>query len=190
MGWRFHLLLRPFLTGIVFGLFITILMLSIYRSFFKSLILSLGIGLIFGLVLLFANLIHIKMIERKYGRSAELLKSHHTRELELPVPYDKAFDLCINAVKSLKKCEIQESNRHLGRIVAIKPSKVPLDWIYNRDLITIELRRIDDGKTNVKISSRLFPQPPSEYYVDYGSNLENVEKISEMLENYIKKYAK
>jgi len=186
MGWRFHLLLKPFLAGIMFGLFITILMLSIYRSFFKSLILSLGVGLIFGLILLFANLIHIKIVGRKYGRSAELLKSHHTRELELPVPYDKAFDLCINAVKSLKKCEIRESNRHLGRIVAIKPSKVPLDWIYNRDLITIELRRIDDSRTNVKISSRLFPQPPSEYYVDYGSNLENVEKISEILENYIK----
>ena len=179
-------MVKPFLTGICFGLFIMIFIFSIYKSLFKSLFISLGIGLVFGIILLFANLIHIKMIRQRYGKSVELLKSHHTKELELPIPYDKAFDLCVSAVKSLKKCEIRELNHPLGKIVAIKPSKVPLDWVYNQDLITIELRRINDSRTNVKILSRIFPEPPSEYYVDYGSNLENVEKILEFLLKNIK----
>ena len=178
---RLYLLLRPLLAGILLGLFITMLVFLIYKSLFESLQLSLGVGLAFGLILLLANLIHIKMLKQKYGRVEGLLKSHYTKEIKLPIPYDKAFDICVDAVKSLKKCKIWELNRNLGRIVAIKPSKVPLDWTYNRDLITIELRRINDNKTNVKISSRIFPEPPSKYYVDYGSNLENVEKITEFL---------
>jgi len=173
--------LKPLLAGILFGLFITVWIFTIYRSFFKSLVLSLSIGLLFGLSLLFANLTHIKIIERKHGKSPGLLKSNQTKDLELSIPYDKAFELCISSVKSLKKVKIKELNRHLGKIVAIKPSKIPLDWVYNRDIITIELRRIDDSRTSVRISSKPFPDPPSEYYIDYGSNLENVEKISEYL---------
>ncbi len=175
MGWKIHLLLKPILAGILFGLFITILIFPIYKSA-ESLLLSLRIGLIFGLILLFANLIHLRMMRRKQSQS---LKSHHMQEVELPIPYDRAFDLCVNAVKSLKNCKIQELSSE--KIVAVKPTKVPLDWIYNRDIITIELLRVDDNRTNVKISSRLFPDPPSKYYADYGSNLENIEKISEFL---------
>lgn len=180
MDWRTRLFLGPILSGILLGLFVMLLIYPIYKSLFKSLLVSLGIGLAFGSFLLLTNLIHVKRIERKYGRSPELLRCYHTRELEMDVPYDEAFDLCLKAVKSLK-CKIRETNRNLGRIVAIKPTKVPLDWVFNQDLITIELRRIDDKRTGIKISSQLYPHPPTEYYVDYGSNLENIERIVSLL---------
>ena len=122
---------------------------------------------------------------RKYGKSPELLKCHHTRDLEMDIPYDEAFDLCLEAVKSLK-CKITEANRNFGKIVGIKPTKIPLDWVFNQDLITIELRRTDDERIGIKISSQLYPHPPGEYYVDYGSNLENVERIADLLKKHIK----
>lgn len=131
-----------------------LLIYPIYKSLLESLLVSLGIGLAFGSFLLLTNLIYLKRMERKYGRSPELLKCHHTRELEIDMPYDEAFDLCIKAVKSLK-CKIREENRNLGKML--------------------------DGRTKIRISSQLYPHPPTEYYVDYGSNLENVEKIVDML---------
>ncbi len=179
MDLRTRLILKPIIGGILLGFFVMLLIYPIYKSLLESLLVSLGIGLAFGSFLLLTNLIYLKRMERKYGRSPELLKCHHTRELEIDMPYDEAFDLCIKAVKSLK-CKIREENRNLGKIIAIKPTKVPLDWIFNQDLITIELRRLD-GRTKIRISSQLYPHPPTEYYVDYGSNLENVEKIVDML---------
>ena len=134
---------------------------------------------IFGLVLSFLNFLHIAIIRRRYGKSEELLKAHHTREVELSLPYDDAFDRCIEALKSLKSCEIQE-NRHSGKIVAKKPSNIPLLYKYP-DLITIELYRVGDSRTKVKISSRPFFHHVS---VDYGSNLENVEKITSFLKKF------
>ena len=102
--------MSPILAGILFGLFILLLLFPIYGSLFTSLIVSLCIGLSFGLFMLLANLIHIMRIERKYGKSPEFLKSHQTKELELPIPYDKAFDLCLEAVKSFKRVKIKEMN--------------------------------------------------------------------------------
>lgn len=173
------------MSGLLFGFFAPLLIFPIYRSFFTSLIVSLVIGLSFGLSILLANLIHIKRIERKYGKSPEFLKSHQTKELELPIPYDKAFDLCLEAVKSFKRVEIKEMNKHLGRIVALKQTKIPLDW--HRDIITIKLIHVDNNRTHIRISSKPFPDPPSEYYVDYGSNLENVNMILEYLNDQLKK---
>jgi len=84
-----------------------LLIYPIYKSFFNSLLISLGIGLAFGLFLILTNIIHVKRMRRKYGKSPELLKCNHTRELEIDIPYDEAFELCLKAVKSLK-CSIRE----------------------------------------------------------------------------------
>ena len=102
----------------------------------------------------------------------------------MDIPYDEAFDLCLKAVKSLK-CKVREADRNLGKIVAIKPTKVPLDWVFNQELITIELQKLN-SRTGIKISSQLYPYPPTEYYVDYGSNLENVERIVSLLKEETK----
>ncbi len=178
MNWRTHLFLGPILSGILLGLFIMLLIYPIYRSLLKSLLVSLGIGLALGSFLLLTNLIYLKRMEHKY-RFSELLKCHHTREIEVDIPYDEAFDLCLKAVKSLK-CRIREANRNLGKIMAIKLTKVPLDWLFNQDLITVELQKLD-GRTRIKISSQLYPYPATEYYIDYGSNLENVERLVDLL---------
>ncbi len=184
MDLRTRLILKPILGGVLLGLFIMLLVYPIYKSLPESLLVSLGTGLAFGSFLLLTNLIYLKRMERKYGKSSELLKCYHTREIEIDIPYDEAFDLCLKAVKSLK-CNIREANRNLGKIMAIKPTKVPLDWLFNQDLITVELQKLD-GRTRIKISSQLYPYPTTEYYIDYGSNLENVEKIVDFLKSSLK----
>jgi hypothetical protein len=173
------LLLKPFLGGILWGLFMGMLGWWAFRSFVKGMVFWLGMGVLFGLVLSFLNFLHISIIRRRYGKSKELLKAHHTREVELSLPYDDAFDRCEEALKSLKCREIQE-NRYSGKIVAKKPPKIPILYKYP-DLITIELYRVGDSRTKVKISSRPFFHHVS---VDYGSNLENVEKITSFLKKF------
>ncbi len=59
--------------------------------------------------------------------------------------------------------------------------KIP-NWRYV-DLITVELRRIDENRTSVKISSR--PMFYRATDIDFGSNLENVEEILSFLKNYV-----
>ncbi len=147
---------------------------SIYRSL--GLLISLGLGLAFVSFLLLTNLIHVK----RYGAPVCV----HTRKIRLGIPYDKAFDICVEAVKSLN-CKVKEENRCVGKIVGIKPTKVPLDWLFNQDLITIKLRKVGET-TEVDVTSQLYPYTPIKYYVDYGSDFENVEKILKFIKNKIK----
>jgi hypothetical protein len=171
--------LKPFLGGVLWGLFMGMLGWWAFKSFVKGMTFWLGMGVLFGLGLSSLNLLHIAIIRRRYGKSEELLKVHHTREVELSLSYDDAFDRCIEALKTLKSCEIQE-NRHSGKIIAKKPPKIPFLCKYP-DLITIELYRVGDNRTKVKVSSRPFFH---HVYVDYGSNLENVEKITSFLKKF------
>ncbi len=84
------------------------------------------------------------------------------------MPYDDAFNLCLEAVKNLKRCKIQEENRRTGKITAMRWPKIP-NWRYV-DLITVKLRRMDENRTSVRISSR--PMFYRGNNIDFGSNLE------------------
>ncbi len=174
------LLLRPFLGGILFGLFLGLFLWYMFDSFVIGMLFWLAIGGIFGFSLALYNYVMIKRLTKKYG-NYEWLKTHHEREIVLSMPYDDAFNLCLEVVKTLKRCKIQEENRRTGKITAMRRPKIP-SWRYV-DLITVELRRIDENKTSVKISSR--PMYYRALDIDFGSNLENVEEILSSLKKYV-----
>ena len=130
-------------------------------------------GAIFSILLGSA---HIFCVRRwsflKYDRP---LGVRHTRELELQLPYDGAFELCVQSVSSIKKCRILEKDQVRGTILA----KTSLSWWKaNRDLVSFGLRKIDDDRTHVEVSSRPALRT---VLVDFGKNLDNVERLTKFL---------
>jgi hypothetical protein len=95
---------------------------------------------------------------------------HHVRNVELRLPYDKAFDLCIESLGLIKKCKIHNEDRSQGKIVA----KAGMTWKTWGDVISFEVRRIGNDAIQVAVSSRPSVRTT---LVDYGKNLENVETL-------------
>lgn len=128
-----------------------------------------------GFMSLSLGFLHIKSVERMaLGKSAEAMGVHHVRNVELRLPYDKAFDLCIESLSLIKKCKIRNEDRFQGRIVA----KAGMTWKTWRDTISFEVRKTGNGGIQIEVSSRPALRTTM---VDYGKNLENVEKIVEFL---------
>ena len=102
---------------------------------------------------------------------------HHLRSIELQLPYDKAFNLCIESLSLIKKCKIQKENRSQGKIIA----KAGMTWKTWGDVISFDMRKIDNNRTQVTVSSRPIVRTT---LVDCGKNLENVEKIIRFLKGH------
>jgi hypothetical protein len=115
--------------------------------------------------------LHIKSVKRMaLGKSAEAMGVRHVRNVELRLPYDEAFDLCIESLSLIKKCKIHNEDRVQGKIVA----KAGMTWKTWRDVISFEVRKIGNDGIQIEVSSRPALRTT---VVDYGKNLENVEKI-------------
>ncbi len=99
------------------------------------------------------------------------MEVHHVRHVELRLPYDQAFDLCISSVNAVKKGKIRMEDRPQGRIEA----RAGLTWTSWGEVISFDLRRIDEDRTRVEVSSKPVLRTT---LVDLGKNLENVEKIA------------
>lgn len=130
-------------------------------------------GAIFSILLGSA---HIFCVRRwSFLKSDRPLGVRHIRELEILLPYDGAFELCVQSVSSIKKCRILEEDQVRGTILA----KTSLSWrkAY-RDLVSFGLQKIDDDRTRVEVSSRPAPRT---VLVDFGENLNNVESLTEFL---------
>jgi hypothetical protein len=89
------------------------------------------------------------------------------------------FDLCVASLSLFRRCIIQEENRSLGRIVA----RTGINWKTWGDVITISFKRTGSNCTYIQISSR--PNARTTI-VDYGKNLENVERIVSFLKKNIR----
>ena len=166
-----------FVIGIVFGL-ITGALCSLRYGLQAGVICGLVSGPVCGLVLfLILGLLHIRAVKKVASDlSEEAYGIHHVRDIKLQYPYDRAFNLCIKSLDRIKNCTIRMQNRSEGKITA----KTGINWKTWGDTISFEIKRIDDTETHVKASSR-----PSmgTTIVDYGKNLENVEKILSFLKN-------
>ncbi len=99
---------------------------------------------------------------------------HHVRHVELRLPYDQAFDLCIASLNAVKRGRIRREDRPLGRIDV----KASMTWKTWGDVISFVLRRTDENRTRVEVSSGPALRTT---LVDYGKNLENVERIMRFL---------
>ena len=163
-------------TGIPFGIFMGIFY-SLEYGFPLSLVAGLfREGIIFGVFMsLICGFMHSWSVKRMpYGKSEESLGVYHVRNVELRLPYDKAFNLCIESISSIKKCKIQTEDCFHGKIVA----KAGSTWKTWGDVISFKARKIDNGRTQVVVSSRPAMRTT---LVDCGKNLENVERISSFL---------
>lgn len=169
--------LKIFLTGgIPFGIFTAILFSYLYG-------IKIGIpgglisGLIFGfLMFIILGFLHSRAVEKIAGdRSEESMATCQVRNIELQLPYDKTFDLCIKSLNLTSRCRVQEEDRSQGKIIA----RSSVNWKTWGDTISFEITGTSDKKTAVKVSSR--PTARSTI-VDYGKNLENVKIIVSFLE--------
>jgi len=160
------LYLKLFLaTGIPFGLIMGVM----YGDLTKGLFVGLFFGFFMSLILGTLNIIFTKKSTSQ--DSSKATGVHQTKVLELQLPYDKTFDLCISSLDSVKGT-VKQEERSLGKVVA----KTGMTWKSFGETIQFDVRKIDNEKTQVQISSK--PALPTTL-VDYGRNLENVEKITE-----------
>ncbi|HDH05347.1 MAG TPA: hypothetical protein ENH01_06495 [Nitrospirae bacterium] len=165
--------------GIVVGL-TTGLFCSFRYGMQAGVICGLVSGLVSGLVMfLIIGLLHIHAVKKIAPElSEESYGIHHVRDIKLQYPYDRAFNLCIESLGRIKNCKIRMQDRTAGQIIA----KTSINWKTWGDTISLEIKRIDDTQTHVKTSSR---PSMSTTIVDYGKNLENVEKILSFLKNTV-----
>ena len=163
-------------TGIPFGIFMGIFY-SLKYGFPSGLIAGLfREGIIFGVFMsLILGFLHSWSVKRMpYGKSEESLGVYHVRNVELRLPHDKVFNLCIASISSIKKCKIQTEDRSQGKIIA----KAGSNWKTWGDVISLEVHKTDNYRTQVVVSSRPTVRAT---LVDYGKNLENVKIISSFL---------
>ena len=174
-----NLYLKLFLAmGISFGIF-----MGIFYSFQFGFPLGMGIGMVTGiffggLISLILGFLHNQSVKRiSSGKYKQTLSVHHTRHVKLRLPYDRVFDLCLESLTSIEKCKIQKEDRHEGRIIA----KAVMTWKTWGDVILFKIQRISNDEIQVEVSSRPALRTT---LVDYGKNLENVQKIVRFLNAY------
>jgi len=127
-----------------------------------------------GLMSVILAFLHSRTVRRMpYGKSEEAMGVYHIRNVELMLPYDKAFDLCVEALSMIKNCKVQDEDRSQGKILG----KAGKTWKTFGDTISFELTKIGN-EIQIEVSSR--PTVPTTL-VDYGKNLENVNKIEGFL---------
>jgi len=168
--------LNIFLTGAIpFGLFMGLLNAYLY-GLTAGLLSGLISGLILGVLMLFIlGFLHSRGVKRVRGGnlSAET-GTQHIRNATLCLPYDQGFDLCIESLKLIKNCTIQVEDRLQGKLIA----KAGLNWKTWSDTIAFDIKGTDDNHTQITVSSRPTARTT---IVDFGKNLENVERIISFL---------
>ena len=147
---------------------------------FVSSLVSVSIGVIIygGLMSLVLGFLHRWSVKRiASDKSEAAMGVRQVRNLQLWLPCNRAFTLCMRSLNSIKKCKIQREDRYLGKIVA----KTGMTWKTFGDVISFEVFSIDDDRTHIKISSRPSVRTT---LVDYGKNLENVETIVRIIKQH------
>lgn len=131
-----------------------------------------AMGAVSGLAV---GLLHYWLVRRmSSGKSEGAMGLHHVRTVELRLPYDKAFDLCVESVGTIRRCTVRKEEREAGKISA----RAGINWKTWADTISFEVRNLGNGGIQVEVSSRPTIRMT---VVDFGKNLDNVEKISGFL---------
>ncbi len=95
------------------------------------------------------------------------------REVRVPAPYDETFQLCVQSLEQLPGAQIQDEDPTRGVITA----QTARTWDTWGDTIALAITDTEDDCTHVTVSS----EPTRYQVVDYGKNLENVERIASFL---------
>ena len=162
------------LSGIPFGFLIAIL--SMQREKVFDVILN---GILSGLV--FGTLVSYLLISlhKSFSRKVVTDSFNHdfgifqSRRIEIPLSYEDAYRLCLQSLKTISRCSIQSQSHDEGIIKA----RAGINWKTWGDNVLLKLVK-GEGATIVEISSR--PSARSTL-VDFGKNLDNVERIKSFL---------
>ncbi len=172
------LYLKLFLRAGIFFLVYFAVIESIEHGFPKGLSEGLFMGIFMALwMTLFMGSLHIRAIRRitsgKYDEK-DVLSVHHIRNIELQLPYDKTFDMCVSSLSLIKKCKIQKEDHSQGEIQA------RVGIFLGGHIVLCKVSKIDDNKTKVEVSSKPAFRPT---LIDGGRNLSYVMKIIDFLKN-------
>ena len=163
--------------AIPYAIFMSIF-LSLFTGIFKAIVLGSISGILYGGIvtsfLYFLNNWQLKKIESKTHEKVRGVR--HSKEIEVSLPYDKAFDLCIESLKLIKRCNVEKEDRSKGEIVA----KTGVSWKSWGELITFKIEK-NGEKVKIKVKSEPVLKTT---LIDYGKNFENVEKITSFLEKH------
>lgn len=108
--------------------------------------------------------------QRGFTPTAQNLAVVHRRAISLRLPYSQAFDRCREALSRLPRTAIQQEDRSIGILVA----RCGTTWASWGERIVLYLQPEADGTTRVAFNSRPILRST---IIDYGKNLENVERI-------------
>ncbi len=161
--------------------------LAVLGGMIGSVLFGVPMGLVYGVAsgLLYGGsmslvfgLLHGRSVKRiTSDESQEAMGVHHVRSVELQLPYDKVFDLCLESLGQINKCGIRNENRSQGIIMA----KSGVSWKSWGEAISFQINEAGDDGTQVEISSRPVLRTT---LVDCGKNLENVIKITGFLSTH------
>ena len=161
--------------GIPVGIFMTIIY-SLEYGIFSGIAYGVLIGTTFGglMSLLFGFLAQRSLIWKLRSKSQASRGVHHVRQVEIKLPYDAAYNLCRESLQFIQDCQVQHEEWARGRIVA----RAGVGWQNRGNMISLEVYNLDFNKVRIRVSSR---PVLSTDLIDYGRNLENVERITRFL---------
>ena len=162
------------MSGIPFGFLIGVF--SLQREEALDVILN-GIlaGLVFGTLVSYMLISLHKSLSRKvvtdsFNHDFGIFQSHR---IEIPLSYEDAYSICLQSLKTISRCSIKFQNPDIGIIKA----RAGINWKTWGDNVYLKLIK-GKGSTIVEISSR---PSASSTLVDFGKNLDNVERIKRFL---------
>ena len=165
-------------TGIPFGILAGIVF-TLFHGLTVGITGGLLTGLIAGAVLFFIiGPLHEMSVKKIAGDGSDGSTGvHHARELEIPGSFDESFDLCTRSLDLISKCRVKEKDHSGGRIIA----ETGLNWRTWGDTISFEISAAGEKSSRIRVSSR---PAASTTIVDFGKNLQNVNRILSFLEGH------
>lgn len=163
------------LTGIIFAIVQTALLSQRFGITNASIQGAIG-GIVFGVLMASIMLLTNRRIK---GTNQAGSSTYHERIISLSGSTDEVLDLCKKALSSLnRKYSIKLCDKENG-ILQVKLGMTMKSW---GDIVEFKLEKTDTDKMyNVCVSSRPWVRTTM---VDWGSNLDNVEKIGAFLGKY------
>jgi len=162
-------------------IYIPLLFIAAYvlpRLFFEGKIDATGFLLwtVFGFLAGFITLAwsHYKAKKLTGEDNAEIHEIRQTRNITLLLNYEKAFQVCLEAVDSISPAKIKEESLKNGVIIF----RTPLKWDTFGHIITINLKRINETLTEVDIVTRPIPRT---VVVGSGHSWKYVEALSRFM---------
>ncbi len=158
-----------FASGIPFGIIMGLLQWPVLGPEW-ALKIGLQAGAGFGLIVsTIAGLLNA-IARKKAGLDGQSDKAAFSQEMTLPMKPDRTFDLVLDGLERVKKCEITMEDREAGRIEA----EAGQTWKSWGEAITAEIRQTESGGTRIAVSSR---SKVKTTLIDFGKNQENIRAI-------------